>query len=376
MWRCGRTSPRQFQRNRVDLDPDRPELLRLPERRQQVAGRASQLCHGLPFEGAEAGKQRPVLIKICDSLGDVVRLGLGKTHYFAGSDARRWRTNVPGYAKVVYKGLYSGVDVVFQGDQGSLRYDFVVAPGTDPGKIGVEFEGARGLRVDQSGDLLIETAAGEMRQRRPTLYQEERGRRVPVEGRYIVRGLNLVGVEVAAYNRRETLVIDPTLVYSTYFGHLRYDRGRGIAAGADGAPYLAGTYTEGDDDFGDDAFVAKFDPTGKTLVWFARLWGHFGEQAAGLALDSAGNAYVTGWTASSPSDPPGRFEFPRTPDALQPNYGGGPNDAFVSVLSPDGILLYSTFLGGSGDDLGPISTLTGLSDTERDRGLAIRATEC
>ena len=275
----------------------------------------------------------------------------GRSHYYVGNDPARWRIGIPQYARVEYADVYPGVSVVFQAQPGALRYDFVVAPGADADAITLDFEGARDLRVDEAGDLVLATSAGEMRQHPPTIYQERRGRREPVDGGYVLRGPGRVGVLLAGYDRHQRLVIDPTLAYSTYRGDVRRDYGNALALDATGAAFVAGGFNAGDNT-DTDVFVAKFDPTGRTLLWRTQIRGQLSEEAAGIAIDSAGNLHITGVTGSGPSSPPGRPEYPRTPDALQPAYGGGSSDAFVSVLGPDGTLLYSTFLGGSGEDKG------------------------
>jgi hypothetical protein len=285
-----------------------------------------------------------------------------RSHYFTGSDPKRWLAGIPQYARVGYSGVYPGVDVLFQGRPGALRYDFVVAPGADPGAIALEFDGARDVRVDAAGDLVLATAAGEVRHERPVIYQEDRGSRRVVEGRYVLRAANRVGVEIVGYDRSETLVIDPTLVYSTYLGDVRRDYGNAVAVDAQGAAFIAGGFNWGDNT-DTDVFVAKFDPTGRNLLWRARIGGQFNEEAAGLALDPAGGVHLTGSTGSYPSDPPGRPEYPRTPDAFQPDYGGGVNDAFVTVLGPTGAMLSSTFLGGGGDDQGRDIALDAAGDS-------------
>jgi beta-propeller repeat-containing protein len=285
-----------------------------------------------------------------------------RSHYVVGNDPECWRTDIPQYASVEYAGVYPGVDVVFQGRPGEIRYDFVVAPGADPGAIALEFEGARDLRLEPAGDLVLATSAGEVRHRRPLIYQEGRGLRRLVEGRYVLRAPKRVGVEIAAYDPSEPLVIDPTLVYSTYLGGVRRDYGDAVVVDAEGAAYIAGGFNWGDNT-DTDVFVAKFDPTGRNLLWRARIGGQFSEGATGLVLDPGGRIYLTGWTGSYPSDPPGRPEYPRTPDAFQPDYGGGISDAFVSVLAPTGTLEYSTFLGGGGDDRGQDIALDAAGDS-------------
>jgi hypothetical protein len=158
----------------------------------------------------------------------------------------------------------------------------------------------------------------------------------------------------------------PRLVSSTYLGDVRYDAGRAIAVDASGYLYVAGGRQQADNTDA-DAFVAKFDPTGSVLLWRTTIGGNQPDEASGVAVDAAGNVHITGWTSSAPSNPPGRPAFPTTPAARQPTYGGGPSDAFVAVLSPSGALVYSSFLGGSGEDAGTdialdetgVATLTG-----------------
>ncbi len=277
----------------------------------------------------------------------------GKVNYFIGNDPKRWHSNIPLYGRVKCHSVYPGVDLIYYGygNQRQLEYDFIVAPGADPAVITLDFKGAKKMELGAEGDLLLHTASGTVRLREPVVYQEKEGVRKELAGRYVLKGGQRAGFKVAAYDRAQTLVIDPMLVYSTYLGGVRGDHGNAVAVDASGAAYIAGGFQYADNnDF--DVFVAKFDPTGGTLLWYTRIGGQFNEEAEALALDSAGNVHITGWTGSSPSNPPGRPEYPRTPDALQPAYGGGLSDAFVTVLSPEGTLIYSTFFGGSGDDQG------------------------
>ena len=339
-----------FEANRGQADPEVKFLAWEPGFSAELHATGAVLSWRAAHDAAPArlrirfaGGRPPRAVAVRDELP-------ARSHYYVGNDPKRWLTGIPQYARVEYAGVYPGVDVVFHGQPSALRYDFVVAPGAESSAIALEFDGARDLRLDDAGDLVLATAAGEVRHRRPTIYQEGRGPRKPVEGRYVRRGPNRVGVEVGAYDRSAPLVIDPTLVYSTYLGDVRRDYGNAVAADATGAAYIAGGFNWGDNT-DTDVFVAKYDPTGG-LLWRARIGGQFNEEAAGIALDQAGNVHITGLTNSFPSDPPGRPEYPRTLDAFQPTYGGGVNDAFVTVLGPAGTMLYSTFLGGSGDDQG------------------------
>src|SRR5881396_1985062 len=165
----------------------------------------------------------------------------GKANYFIGNDPAKWRTNVPTYAKVRYREVYPGIDLVYYGNQRQLEYDFVVAPGADPERIVLGFQGAEPLEIDAEGELVLHAAGGAIRQRVPVIYQEIDRVRTKIEGRYVLKDAHRVGFQVAAYDPSRPLVIDPTLVYSTYLGGSSSDDGYGIAVDAAGAAYVTGT---------------------------------------------------------------------------------------------------------------------------------------
>ncbi|MCH7923184.1 MAG: SBBP repeat-containing protein [Nitrospinae bacterium] len=224
----------------------------------------------------------------------------GKSNYFIGNDPSQWRTNVPNYRKVHYEAVYAGIDLVYYGNQQALEYDFVVQPGADAEAITLAFtgltegEGPAAMEIDEQGDLIVHIEGGELRQPKPFVYQEVGGARREIEGRYVLKGASQVGFEVGAYDAGQALVIDPVLIYSTYLGG------------------------SGDLDQGTD-----------------------------IAVDGSGSAYVTGVTEST--------DFP-TEGPIAP-FGGAPGsgdfDAFVTKFNPAGTaLVYSTYLGGKGEDVG------------------------
>src|SRR3989441_4352037 len=274
-----------------------------------------------------------------------------KANYFIGNDPGKWRTNVPTYAKVRYEAIYPGIDLVFYGKQRQLEYDFVIRPGADPKRIRLAFQGADKLEVDAHGDLVLHTAAGVIRQGKPVIYQEIDGARREINGGYVLDGAHRIGFWVGAHDRRASLVIDPTLFYSTYLGGNSLDEGRAIAVDVAGNAYVTG-FTQSPNfpttagafqrsfSSREDVFVTKLDPTGSSLVYSTYLGGSDVDEALSLVVDAAGNAYVSGITASP--------DFPTTPGACQTAYAGGFGDAFVTKLDPNGsALVYSTYLGGS-----------------------------
>jgi subtilase family serine protease len=216
----------------------------------------------------------------------------GRVSYVrTGATARQ--VAAPTYASVRYRDVRPGVDLVFHGNGRQLEYDLVLAPGADPGQIALAFDGVEGMQVAAGGDLVGFTAAGPLRQPRPVAYQEVDGARRPVDADYVVERDGRVRFRVGAYDASRPLVIDPVLSYATHLG--------------------------GSDEEGD---------------W---LWG----AVFGIAVDAAGNAYVTGATRS--------VDFPTTAGA--DGTLGGDQDVFVTKLSPAGAVLYSTYLGGPCADL-------------------------
>jgi len=305
-------------------------------------------------------------------------IGIGKlpgtVNYFIGNDSRQWRTNIPTFAKVKYREVYAGVDLVFYGKGRQLEYDFIVAPGADPEPIRLDFEGASSVRVDDAGDLRFRMQTAEIRLRRPVVYQQTAtGRRV-VDARYSLAGHDQVAFRLAAYDPSQTLVIDPVLDFASYLGGAGAESAAAVAVDSTGNVYLTGM-ASGDGGFPvvnalpgsaewKGAFVAKLNPAGSALLYSTYLGDRGGRSgASGIAVDGAGNVYVTGYTAAT--------DFPTTKNALQANSGGGsdiwgfgPNsDAFVTKLNSTGTaLMYSTYLGGPGNDSGMAITVDAAGD--------------
>lgn len=292
----------------------------------------------------------------------------GQSHYFTGRQATHWRTAVPQYARVLCQQVYPGIDLVYYGQQQQLEYDFQLAPGADPQQIRLAFSGATQLTIGSEGDLLLQTPGGVLRQHKPVVYQQVKGTRREIEGSYVLLGENEVGFRVGAYDKRLPLVIDPVLSYSTLLGGGSTDTVYYMTVDAAGNAYFIGETQSFDfpvknpmqptkrepaiprcaDSGGcTEAFVGKLNAAGQ-LVYATYLGGLMNDTGFGLAVDAAGNAYLTGFTQSP--------DFPVTPGAFQPERQGGGllgRDAFVAKLSADGgTLLYCSFLGGGRTDRG------------------------
>ena len=272
------------------------------------------------------------------------------SNYFAGADPALWRTNIPTYARVRYGEIYPGIDMVYYGEQRRLEHDFVVAPGADPNAIQIGFKGIENFEIDPMGDLLLRTSQGDIRQSKPVAYQELNGTREEVFASYVPQGVGRLGFQVGAYDPTRPLIIDPVMIYSTYLGGSGFDQGYAIAVDTLGNAYVTGQTAAADfpttagafqtNYGGGDAFITKLNPTGTALVYSTYLNGASGN---GIAVDSAGNAYVTGEA--------GTLNFPTTPGAFQTSPMG--YDAFVTKLNPAGTaLVYSARFGGNLDDFG------------------------
>jgi uncharacterized protein (TIGR03437 family) len=353
----------------------------------------------------------------------------GVSNYFIGSDPTRWHASVPRFGKVRYRNLYPGIDVVFYGSPKKLEYDFVLGPGADASKIVLAFDGADRMTIDASdGDLALKIGDLEIRNRKPQIYQGDK----IVGGRWVMRGKRRAGFAIDSYDPNRPLVIDPVLTYATYLGGSAGDYGQAVAMDAQGDIYVTGGTDSSDfptkaglstslksnsyvafvskinpaasgaaslvyssyvggtgSDYGQaiavdsngnaylsgftystdfplknafqtkintaancrgssgqavqcpDGFVLTLSANGSTLVYSSYLGGANYDQASGIAVDSSGNAYVTGETDSTD------FPIRGTPYQSRLN---GTSDAFLAKIAPNGTLLYSTYFGGELDD--------------------------
>jgi Beta-propeller repeat len=278
------------------------------------------------------------------------------SNYFIGNDQSKWHSKVVNYRVVRYEQVYPGIDWVMYGNPQRLEYDLIVAPHADARQIKLQFEGEDSLALADNGDLLVKVQAQTLRQLKPVIYQiAKNGEKHSISGRYVLDHQQ-VAFHLGDYDHNRRLIIDPVLAYSTYLGGSGADAANSIAVDSAGNAYVAG-YTISTDfptasplqgakagsAFIGNAFVSKFNATGNALVYSTYLGGSGNNFAFGIAVDSAGNAYVAGSTYST--------DFP----TVNPLQGTNPNAAngvaFVAKINAAGsALLYSTYLGGTGGD--------------------------
>ena len=247
----------------------------------------------------------------------------GKSNYFLGNDAAKWRQGVPQFARVRYENVYPGINLLFYGNQGRLEYDFQVEPGADPRQAELEFNGAKQLQL-KDGALIIQGQSGNMRLEAPRVYQEIAGKQQPVDGSFVLRGGKRAGFAIGSYDHSRELVIDPILTFSSYFGGTSDEHSSYIAIDGSFNIYLTGstqspnlptvsTIFQPTLKGTQNVYVAKITPPlgsiPATLAYITYLGGNGTDSPAGISVDGSGNAYLAGTTSST--------DFPTTSLAYQ-----------------------------------------------------------
>ncbi len=414
-----KTLPVYFEQNRGQTDPRVQFLSRGPGYTVFLTGHSTvlalrKIAAAPATRKAKAGERGTQDVKVTTASVWMNLLGArsdaqvegidplpGRVNYFIGNDSTKWHTDIPTYARVKYRSVYPGIDLIYHGSPQALEYDLIAAPGADPGAIRIELQGADQTRVDAAGDLVIGTAAGDLTMRKPRVYQDTAaGARRAVDARYRVTaagGKRTVELALAEHDSRLPLVIDPEIVYSTYLGgtgdrsgpiqgfpqlppqisSLSFsDAAIDLKLGPGNTVYVAGlayssnfpttpgsfqSTNQATPNTTPNGFVAKFDTTKSgagSLIYSTYLGGKGcssnppcktgadGDQATAVAVDTSGDAYVGGLTYSSnfPNPNCGAFGTGNNQNAANNNNG------FVAELNPTGSsLIYSCFVHG-GDD--------------------------
>ena len=279
----------------------------------------------------------------------------GRQNYLLGNNPAKWQTNVPRFRKVVYEEIYPRTNLTFYGNERELEYDFELGAHGDPKAVRISFDKEARLVLHQDGTLAASFKGKEITQRKPVIYQQFAGERRIVNGGYVLVDEHTVGFEIGSYDHSQPLVIDPTLVFSTYLGGAGDDSGSSIARDSSGNIYVAGNTASTNFPTNGgafttnrglaDVFVTKLDPTGASIIYSTYIGGSGIDRADGIAVDSNGNAYVVGRVDSTSAN------FPATVGSFGPAYRGGDFDGFVLKLNAQGNgLVYSGFLGGEEND--------------------------
>ncbi|MFT7616710.1 MAG: hypothetical protein ACI97A_000338 [Planctomycetota bacterium] len=343
-------------------------VLSLPVNTGTVAKPASKsIPIGVQFLGAENG----VHLKASKPLR-------GKNNFFYGNDKKKWNTGVSTFADITYEGLYSGIDLLYNGTTGRLKGTYKVAPGSDPSDIRWTYVGAKSVAIDAKGDIVLglsdESAGvgGVVREEAPVAWQVIDGVKKPVAVSFVLNEKNEASFKLGEYDNKYELVIDPFVIFSTLMGgngtdhtiHLQMDLeghiyvcGRthsnpAIMGFGPGWPVTAGSFDPTYNGEIADAFVMKLDKSGTFQHWSGYLGGGDpidflitggADWAFDIQLSANGDVHVVGFTEAA--------NFPVTANAMQSTKVPSAADSFYTIISADGSqIVYSTFLGGSGFD--------------------------
>jgi hypothetical protein len=282
-----------------------------------------------------------------------------KMSFFKGDDSRMWVSGALAYQRILYRNIYPHIDLIVNGHGKGIKLEYRVKAGGRIEEIRVRYEGVKEIDVNCNGELEIDTGEIVLREEAPVSYQVVDGKRVRVDTMYVVEEDNTMRFKAGSYREDKELIIDPTLIFSTYLGGSGGEHGNGIAIDKGGNAYVTGWVWSTDfpattgvyDDYYNwgyrDAFVAKINSSGSKLIFATFLGGGDWDEGRGISVDGDGNAYITGWTQST--------NFPSTKDAFARKLNGA-RDAFVAKLNSAGTkLLFSTYLGGrAGDEGGAI----------------------
>jgi hypothetical protein len=276
-------------------------------------------------------------------------------NYFVGSDPGRWQQNVPLFSELNYTELYPGVSLKFYGNGEELEHDFLLDPGVDPTQIALRFDDASSPFLDSNGELVIHAGGESLRMRKPVAYQVIDGIRQSVEASMLQAKDGKIRFIVGHYDHGRPLVIDPVFVFSTYLGGTGADFANAITTDASGNVIVAGSTTSADFPVSNaeqgalgcsqpgncrNAFVSKFDPTGKTLIFSTYLGGSGQDIASAVAIDPSGDVIVAGRSSSA--------NFPHAGSVRPLTCQINNNCFFLASIKPDGSALnYSGMVGGS-----------------------------
>lgn len=276
----------------------------------------------------------------------------GVRNFYIGNDPSRWSNNVASYQELLYQNIWPKIDLLIKSEMDKIKLYWIVRPGGDPDQIGLHYVGAKSLGVDSDGNLLVRHALGTMTDECPIAFQEDEERKTTIECKFLISVENKmsVGFQTGTYNKDHTLYIDPAVSYSTYLGGSDADSINAVAVDGTGCAYFVGQTASANFPTvaggyqaalagATDVFVTKIAANGTSLIYSTYLGGTGTEYGYAIDIDPSGSAYVTGITDSSNFPTVNPYQVARA----------GTTDAFVTKLTPNGgMLIYSTYLGGTG----------------------------
>jgi hypothetical protein len=311
------------------------------------------------YESEIPQPRKSVVLKLnFDDCNNVEPKGIGllphRSNFFLGNDSSKWCTNVPNFQGIIYKNIYNKIDLRYYSSERGLKYDFIVHPEGDIEKINIRCTGGKEVLISSKSDIIIRTEVGDIIDNSLFIYQNNN----EIEGKFRLLSSNLYGFELLSeYDSTQDLIIDP-LLYSTFVGGSSFDGllgGAAVAIDINGSAYVTGGTSSSDfpttvgvidtthNGF-HDVFIYKINPSGSTLSYSTYVGAGNSDHGNSIKVDSYGSAFVTGPTSSS--------GFPKTTNAYDTTHNGGQDAYLIKINSNGSSLLYSTFIGGSGDDLG------------------------
>jgi len=305
------------------------------------------------FVTRTAGGPSIVHLRLLGSRPDVFPEGrspLGSvTNYLFGNDPARWIRGLSNDSQVVYPQIYPGIELVFHGTGDLMEHDFRIAPGADPDVVQFVLDGAHNVNLDGAGNLNF-SAAGEASLvfERPLAYQESVHGREYVQAYFVINSDHSVRFHVGAYDHKRELVIDPIFRFSTYLASTSYDTATAVTTDSSGNVYVAGYTAQGFPIVNgiqptivgnQDAYIAKLDPAGHTLLYSTYLGGSQANYASAIVIDGKGNIVVAGTSSSN--------DFPHAGAVPALTCEGNNTCFFITSLTPDGSQFnYSGLIGG------------------------------
>lgn len=305
-------------------------------------------------------------------------------NYYLGNDPKHWAAGVNAFHQIDYENIYHGIDLKVYSAYGNMKYDFVVKKNADAQNILIRYEGADRI-TNENSQLRIKTSVGDVVEMKPYAYQIIKGEKKEVKCAYELNGEKVSFSFPDGYDKNFDLVIDPTLIFSTFSGSTADNFGYSATYDSRGEVYAAGSVFNFAGDFfpttvgafqttwagglgynnasnrsgtGTDIGITKYDSAGTQRIYSTYLGGNHDDLPHSLVVNANDELFVFGTTASN--------NFPVTPNAYDTSFNGGTNpgvftglavhyltgsDIIITRFNANGTaLLASTYIGGTGND--------------------------